>query len=250
MTRKLLFLSLFLISLFTLNFSVDSGFSASQKKYPRVKTAYAEKLDTVKKWLKAENIDISTVNIFIRAFKKEQLIEVWAKNKAQTQYIHLHDFDICESSGVLGPKRKQGDGQVPEGFYFIDRFNPSSNFYLSLGLNYPNESDKILGVKGNLGGDVFIHGNCVTIGCMPITDDKIKELYVLAVEAKNAGQNKIPVDVYPCKMNDEGMSLLEKNDENNHMAFWKNLKEGYDWFEKKKAVPKVYVDKKGIYSFN
>ena len=193
---------------------------------------------------------IMSVNIFIRAFKKEGLIEVWAKNKVQAEYKLLHTFDICASSGIIGPKRKQGDGQVPEGFYFIDRFNPTSNFYLSLGLSYPNESDKILGVKGNLGGDVFIHGNCVTIGCMPITDDKIKELYLLGVEPKTAGQNKIPVDVYPCKMDEAGMIYLEKSGEADLFKFWKNLKEGYDWFEKKKTVPKVYVDKSGKYSFS
>ena len=60
---------------------VDGGFRDSQKKFARVKTAYSEKQDTVKNWLKQKSIDISTVNIFIRAFKKEQLIELWAKIK-------------------------------------------------------------------------------------------------------------------------------------------------------------------------
>ncbi|MEW6469323.1 MAG: L,D-transpeptidase family protein [Bacteroidota bacterium] len=250
MTRISIAIALLSLPMLSMNPFIDGDFRSAQKKYERVKTAYSEKQDSVKKWLKAKNIDINTVNIFLRAFKKEGTLEVWARNKGQSQYVHLRDYSICASSGVLGPKRKQGDGQVPEGFYVIDRFNPVSNFYLSLGINYPNESDKKLGHKGNLGGDVFIHGNCVTIGCIPVTDDKIKELYVLAVEARNAGQSKIPVDIYPCRMNEEGMLYLSGHDGNGHETFWKNLKEGYDWFEKKKTVPKVYVDKEGKYSFN
>jgi murein L,D-transpeptidase YafK len=74
---------------------------------------------------------------------------------------------------MLGPKRRKGDGQVPEGLYVIDTFNPNSIFYLSLGINCPNASDRVLG-KGELGGDIFIHGNRVTIGCIPIRDYPIK----------------------------------------------------------------------------
>ncbi len=112
------------------------------------------------------------MDILLRAYKQESELELWAKNKKDKQYTLLKTYKICASSGTLGPKRKQGDIQVPEGFYVIDRFNPVSNFYLSLGVSYPNASDKILGVKGALGGDIFIHGNCVTIGCLPISDDK------------------------------------------------------------------------------
>ena len=59
-----------------------------------------------------------------------------------------------------------------------------------MGINYPNESDKILGEKGNLGGDIFIHGSNVTVGCMPMTDEVIREIYILNIEAKNAGQTQ------------------------------------------------------------
>src|SRR3972149_7194604 len=110
MSRKLVLILISAFFLFSMKVSVDGGFRDSQKKYARVKTAYSEKQDTVKNWLKQKSIDISTVNIFIRAFKKEQLIELWAKNKAQSEYKLIHTFDICASSGTIGPKRKQGDG--------------------------------------------------------------------------------------------------------------------------------------------
>ena len=77
--------------------------------------------------------------------------------------------------GQPWPQATQGDSQVPEGFYHMDRFNPLSNFHLSLGVSYPNQSDRILGASGRLGGDIFIHGDCVTIGCVPITDEGIRE---------------------------------------------------------------------------
>ncbi len=52
-------------------------------------------------------------------------------------------YKVCALAGTLGPKRMEGDYQVPEGFYYINEFNPQSNYYLSLGINYPNESDKV-----------------------------------------------------------------------------------------------------------
>src|SRR5262249_35300639 len=160
-------------------------------------------------------------------FKREQVIELWVK-KAGAYHL-LKEYAVCAASGDLGPKRRQGDNQVPEGFYTIERFNPMSNFYLSLGLSYPNQADKILGARSNLGGDIFIHGNCVSIGCMAIQDEQIKELYLIAIEAKSAGQAEIPVHVFPARMHEKGMRRLERQAAGNQtlLAFWHNLKEGF-----------------------
>ena len=147
----------------------------------------------------------------------------------------------------MGPKRQQGDGQVPEGFYNVAVFNPYSSYHLSLGINYPNASDRIVG-KGNLGGDIMIHGSCVTIGCMPLTDTYIKEVYILAVEARTNGQQTIPVHIFPTKMDEKGMNLLADTN-SKQLDFWKNIKTGYDYFEQKKQLPKFSVDKAGKYVF-
>jgi murein L,D-transpeptidase YafK len=231
-------------------FMLDS-FKLQQQKFPRVKTSYEEKEGLVKGLFASKGIDIHSTDIFIRAFKKEAQLEVWAKPEKKDKFILIKTYDICASSGTFGPKRKQGDGQVPEGFYEIDRFNPSSNYYLSLGVSYPNASDKILGEKGNLGGDIFIHGNCVTIGCMPLTDDKIKEVYLMAVEARSAGAKKIHVHIFPCRMNAFGMQWLESQyaGHSNLISFWKNLQKGYQYFEEKNEVPSVIVEKSGLYAF-
>jgi len=127
----------------------------------------------------------------LRAFKKEGELELWAENPAGT-YVLVKKYSIYATSGVLGPKRRFGDVQVPECFYELDWFNPQSNFYLSLHVSYANAADRIPGSKQNLGGDIFLHGNCVTIGCIPITDDGIKEIYWLAVLARDAGRRTFP----------------------------------------------------------
>jgi murein L,D-transpeptidase YafK len=245
--------TLILSSLIILSFAfMTDSFRSQQQKAPRVKTAYEEKEKTVKELFASNGIDISSANLFIRAFKKEAQLEIWAKSPEQKSFQLIKTYAICASSGEPGPKRKQSDGQVPEGFYEIDRFNPASNYYLSLGVSYPNASDKILGMKGNYGGDIFIHGNCVTIGCMPLTDDKIKEVYLMAVEARSGGQQKIPVHIFPCRMNNEGMKSLETGFSGNPklISFWKNIQKGYQYFEEKKAIPSVSVDQSGKYLFN
>ena len=225
---------------------MPDNFKNQQQQFPRVKTAYKEKESTVKELFASKGLQLGS-EIFIRAFKKEAQLEVWAKAASEGGFKLIKTYAICSSSGEMGPKRSQGDGQVPEGFYEIDRFNPSSNFYLSLGLNYPNKSDKILG-KGNLGGDIFIHGSCVTIGCMPLTDDKIMEVYLMAIEARSGGQQKIQVHVFPCRMNASGIKTLEGIDPN-LSSFWKNIQQGYAFFEEKKALPTVSVLLSGEYSF-
>lgn len=241
---KILFLALPLCTMLTHGFSQD--FATQQKKNSRVKTAYSEKGTVVKKLLSEQSINDFNIDIYIRIFKEEKTLELWAKQKTSKKYSHITDYKVCSSSGELGPKRMQGDGQTPEGFYYINRFNPYSNFYLSMGLNYPNQSD--LRVIGNIepGGDIFIHGNCVTIGCVPITDDKIKELYLIAVEARSHGQDKIPVHIFPCYMTEEKMIEL-KNTYSKHATFWENIKPLYDYFEKNKTIPAFTVDKKGNY---
>lgn len=233
------------------SFFMPDSFKSQQQKFPRVKTAYEEKEKLVKELFSSKGIEISSANIFIRVFKKEAQLEIWAKSAKQEKFQVIKTYKICSSSGEVGPKRKQGDGQVPEGFYYIDRFNPHSNFYLSIGVSYPSASDKILGKKGSLGGDIFIHGNCVTIGCMPLTDDKIKEVYLMAVEAKSNGQTKIPVHIFPCHMDAKGMKYLEEEFESDTklISFWKNIQKGFDYFEKNKNLAEISVLKSGEYLF-
>lgn len=235
----------FFILFFCVSLQLASqSFKLSQQKAIRVKSAYSEKWEGLKSDIKKKGIS-EKFELFIRVFKESKLVEVWLKSNSESEYKLFKTYDICASSGRLGPKRSQGDGQVPEGFYTIAVFNPYSSYHLSLGLSYPNASDRIKG-KGNLGGDIMIHGSCVTIGCLPLTDTYIKEVYILAVEAKNNGQQNIPVHIFPTKMNDKGMLFLSELN-TDLLDFWKNLKPGYDYFENNKRVPKISTDKSGNY---
>jgi murein L,D-transpeptidase YafK len=226
----------FVVILFLLIMASPPGFKEQQLKFDRVKSAYEEKESAVKDLLKTKNI-AGRYDLFIRAFKKEKDLEVWIKNKGTDTYTLCTTYDFCTSSGTLGPKRKEGDLQIPEGVYSLNHFNPFSTFHLSLGINYPNASDKILSDKKHPGGAIYIHGNCVSIGCIPITDEKIKELYILAVEARNSGQGNIPVHIFPSRH----IEQLAPSD------FWDNLKTIYDDFEKDKKLRRITVDRTGAY---
>jgi murein L,D-transpeptidase YafK len=220
-------LSIF-FSLIFMSFTLPKDdFKTQQLRYERVREAYEHKGTKMLGLLKEKGIAPQHLNLLLRGFKLDQKLEIWAKNQEDKKYQLLITYNFAGTSGKLGPKRKQGDMQIPEGLYHIDRFNPISNFHLSLGVSYPNESDKLLGEKGNLGGDIFIHGSTVTVGCIPLTDEKIEELYILAVEARNAGQNKIEVHLFPTYMDDAGMEKLRKLAyDKDFVEYWSIMKGG------------------------
>jgi murein L,D-transpeptidase YafK len=223
--------------------SMAQSFKEKQLSFERVATAYQEKWDNLQRLIQQKGVNPTQFHLFLRAFKTEKRLELWIKNSHDTSYQLLKNYTIVTSSGNLGPKRREGDLQVPEGFYHIDRFNPVSSFYLSLGINYPNESDSILG-NHPLGGDIFIHGSDVTVGCLPLTDDKIKEVYMLAVQAKNSGQEKIFVHIFPFELTKNNIS---KHQENKNYDFWLNLVDGYAFFEQHRRIPIINITQNGAY---
>jgi murein L,D-transpeptidase YafK len=182
--------------------------------------------------LQAQAIEPEQLEILLRVIKTHRELEVWARNQGEGLFRLLHRYELAATSGHLGPKRRAGDYQVPEGFYEIDCFNPKSNFHLSLGLNYPNAADRALG-EAQPGGDIFIHGGAVTVGCLPITDAGIEELYLLAVAARAAGQKVIPVHIFPFPMTE---AELAQRPGSPHQAFWRGLVPGYAYFERHRQV--------------
>jgi hypothetical protein len=177
-------------------------------------------------------------------------MEVWVKNDIKDPFQLFKTYKICALAGTLGPKRMAGDFQVPEGFYYINEFNPKSNYYLSLGLNYPNVSDRILSDSVQPGGDIYIHGSCVTVGCIPITDGQIDELYILAAQAKSAGQDFIPVHIFPIRYNvkksADYLAKLEKDDAS-LKQFALRLEDAFDYFEKYRQLPVIMTNERGDY---
>ncbi|WP_201983597.1 L,D-transpeptidase family protein [Hymenobacter rubidus] len=213
--------------------TTGAAFWQQQLRFPRVRAAKATAGPKVASLLRTHALDPNHLEIMLRLIKTNMEVEVWARNQGAGPFELLHAYPLAATSGTLGPKRQAGDYQVPEGFYEIDRFNPNSNFHLSLGLNYPNAADRALG-EPNPGGDIFIHGGAVTIGCMPITDAGIEEVYLLAVAARAAGQAVIPVHIFPFPLTEE---MLAKRVDSPHYDFWKGLVAGYSYFEEKHQLP-------------
>ena len=238
-----------LLPFIALSLSAQSDFLTNQKRYSRVRAAINDKGQTVANKLDENDIELQELNILIIAYKYESEVDLFAKKKTGSTYKKLATYSVCSKSGQLGPKRRQGDNQVPEGFYFIDRYNPASSFHLSLGLNYPNLADRKKSDASNLGGDIFIHGACITIGCLPMTDDKIKEIYLYAIHARNNGQKRIPFYIFPFRMTDQKLDAFKKKYRANTelLNFWTNIKSGYDQFEKEKKELTITVSKTGDY---
>lgn len=204
----------------------QSGFKASQLKFERVKDAYEQKWPALQQDLLKAGFK-GDFQLKIMAYKAEGKLELWLKTKAQATYQLFRTYDFCAHSGTLGPKVIEGDGQTPEGFYKINVFNPMSSFHLSLGVDYPNATDLArTGKDRKPGGDIYIHGNCVTVGCIPLTDEKIKEVYVLAVEARNAGQQDIPVTIMPFRMTKANLDKYLQTYPS-QKAFWEGLYSTY-----------------------
>lgn len=244
--RKKVFKLALLVSLGIFLSYKPAGFKESQTKYPRVKNAYAKKWSALQSELKSKGINSADFEIHLRNFKQEKQLEVWARNKGDQKFVLLKTYEICASSGVLGPKRREGDLQVPEGFYDISWFNPMSDYHLGLKVGYPNQSDRIKAKGSRPGGDIMIHGNCVTIGCIPIENEPIEELYVLCVESKNHN-NPITVGMYPCRFTDNNWTALQKSGDQEKIKFWENLKKAYVFFETNHRMPKIKITKEGDY---
>lgn len=247
----LFFCSIFYFSAFGQAVEGVQDFKSYQMSAPRVQKAYRENAGKLRQEFENKNLNWPPKDLLIRSFKAHNEMQVWVKDYNVDTYCLFKDYRICALSGSLGPKRWEGDRQVPEGYYFIADFNPNSEFDLSLMLNYPNYSDLILGDSEHPGGDIYVHGGCVTVGCMPMTNPIIEEIYTLCLVARINGQKNIPVHVFPVRFNDTTLDFLQREYANAPIKqrFWLNLKAGYDYFQKHHKIFPVMYNPKGDYVY-
>jgi len=235
---------------YSASFTSSNSFIDLQRNLPRPSDALKRKEDTLQKQFEQKKLVWPARYVYIRSFKYDSELEIWVKNEYKEPFKLFKKYKVCALAGTLGPKRFEGDYQVPEGFYMINEFNPASQYHLSLGLNYPNVSDRILSDAYRPGGSIYIHGSCVTVGCIPLTDALIEEVYIIAAHAQNAGQDFIPVHIYPIRYNvkrsADYLSRMTKNDEGLRV-FEENLELAYDYFEENKQLPVIMTDEKGNY---
>jgi len=204
---------------------LDQSSARSQQPISSATLAEMEKLDTA-----------PSSPTLIRTYKKEAELEVW-KKKSNGDYALLKTYPMCRWSGQLGPKKREGDMQVPEGFYSIapGQMNPNSHYYLAFNVGYPNAYDR---AYGRTGGNVMVHGVCSSAGCFSMTDDQVADIYAIARESFAGGQREIQLQSYPFHMTAENMAKFRLDP---NIDFWKNLKDGSDHFEVTKDEPSVLV---------
>jgi murein L,D-transpeptidase YafK len=182
--------------------------------------------------------------VFLRAFKEERVLEVFVKRKAAEKYELFRSYHVAGTSGSLGPKLAEGDGQIPEGFYYtgLRLMNPNSMYHLSFNIGYPNAYDRF---HQRTGSHIMIHGSNISIGCLAMTDEMIEKIYTMVDAALNNGQSLIRVHIFPFRMTEERMVRAAGNP---NVPFWENLREGFSAFETCGIPPEVDVDQ-GRYLF-
>lgn len=185
--------------------------------------------------MKALNID-RNAPIMVRIFKEEGVMEIWKANAAN-RFVMLKSYQICAWSGMLGPKKKEGDRQAPEGFYDITpaQMNPNSRYYLAFNIGYPNAYDRSLGHSGS---NLMVHGACSSSGCYSMTDAQVQEIFTLAHDAFAGGQKAFQIQAFPFRMTADNMARHKTNP---NFDFWKMLKVGYDQFEITHRPPEVNI---------
>ncbi|EKD52360.1 MAG: ErfK/YbiS/YcfS/YnhG family protein [uncultured bacterium] len=216
---------------------VSSYVVASQQPVPsspKAKTIVESVTPELTRELDRKGLELGSP-VFIRIFKESKELEVWLQD--DMAYRHFKTYKICRFSGSYGPKQQAGDHQSPEGFYKVTpgQLNPNSNYHLAFNLGYPNDYDRQF---GRTGGSLMIHGNCGSRGCYAMTDERIEEIYALTEAALRNGQRYVPVHAFPFKLTDY---KLARHKDSQWLSFWKNLKQGYDYFEQFRRPPIVFA---------
>ena len=212
--------------------------------HPRAAAAEKRVRPDLERDLKAAGLEYGTP-VFIRAFKEERVLELFMQHRGSGKFELFRSYPVVAASGALGPKLTEGDGQVPEGFYTVtpSAMKPDSRYHLAFNIGFPNAYDRFHNRSGSL---IMIHGDQVSIGCLAMTDAKIEEIFTLCAAAHAGGQKFFCVHIFPFRMS---AARIKKAEGSPWHAFWQNLKEGYDRFEKTRIPPNVTVDG-GAYQFS
>jgi len=235
--KNLLYIIPFFLCMNLYSQKIDGNFF--DKNYQKLKIQFFNK-----------NLTFPPKNVFIRVFKHERVLELWVTDSVCNKYKLFKTYRVCMNSGVLGPKRKEGDLQIPEGFYHITRLKTTTNYHLALKINYPNESDIILGNKYMPGGEIYIHGECVSIGCVSVSNNDIEEIFTLVKLLNNWGE--VQVHIFPVNFDNKCNYefLYEKIKTNDSVIYFeKNIQNGFNFFQKNHVVPNYIIDDEGFYIF-
>ncbi len=208
----------------------------------RSKNAIDNNINSLKSEFKKQKLTWANA-VFIRIFKQTNTLEIWVKQ--QQQFVLFKSYPICYFSGTIGPKKRTGDNQAPEGIYGItaNQMNPYSNYHLSFNVGYPNQFDQFYNYTGS---SIMVHGNCVSIGCFAMTDAVIEEIWTLMHASFTGGQQKIMVHIFPFN---NMASTIKQYANNGNYNFWKQLSPIDSAFNATHQVPNIKISK-GKYLLN
>jgi murein L,D-transpeptidase YafK len=179
MKQILFLLTSSIVGLLLCNSCVQKG--ARKRSVKDVQAALKGKFEPIyQNYLKNIGLNEAPERFTLITLKAEEQLELWFVKGAKTYFVK--SYPILAASGVAGPKLKQGDLQVPEGFYKINWLNANSDYHLSMKVDYPNDFDKLNAQQESrtkLGGDIFVHGRAVSIGCVAIGDEAIEEVFYI-----------------------------------------------------------------------
>ena len=210
----------------------------------RDRAAVERRSAVVKKLFADAGVAFPATEIYFRAFKEESRLEVWANDAEGAAMKPIATYGICKMSGDVGPKRHEGDEQVPEGFYELSFLKNDSSYHLAMHVSYPNAFDKKQ-AKGSPGGAIMMHGNCVSIGCIAMSDERIEELWTM-VRPIYDKKHKVALHIFPSRDID---ALVSDDRYVKHRDFWKLLAKSMHGFDSDHKEPKVGFDKDGSYVF-
>lgn len=221
----------------------------AQADRPRVRAARARRTADIRRLFAEAGMAYPPADVLLRGFKDEDLLELWLRPRGQRRFVHLKDYVICARSGGLGPKRRRGDLQVPEGYYRITAYNPASSYHLAMLISYPNRSDRLRKSGSDPGGNICIHGNCVTIGCIPLTDRWIEELYLICLDSDRRNRRRVRVHLFPGRLAGPPWQRLQQRhaEKPGLIRFWRELKPGHDRFARDRILPRIRIDQAGRY---
>lgn len=225
---------------------------------------------TLNRLLSDQGFEISPKYYLYRVFKKEKEIEVWAGKSSTDSLKLIQTLRICAMDFEPGPKARQGDGKTPEGFYRLSDLYGSTNWFMwirlntgdidnygevgigssfKLYVNYPNSLDRSRTAKylpgKNSGGDICVHGNCVSAGCIAFKNRVFLPVYAFFKKHDRSRYGYPQIHVFPYRFED--YDIQKFSEENPDLPaeylieFWKNLKEGYDKFNSSHRAPKISI---------
>jgi hypothetical protein len=116
----------------------------------------------------------------------------------QEKPVLIARFPLVTFSGALGPKLREGDGQIPEGVYAIDGL--AASFRLALMVGYPNKFDRQkaeLDKRTRLGGEILIHNGVHSSGCLVLSMDDMSQLFTAA---HDVGTSNTVLIIAPCNL--------------------------------------------------